>query len=446
MKRVLIIGADFSPSSLPPATRIRFFARHLPQFGWEPVVLSTQPSYYESQVDIENERLLPNGLQVVRTRALPTALMRKIGIGDLGLRTVAHHWRALCRLRKEKKIDLIFIPVPPSIPMVLGRLANLRFGIPYVVDYIDPWVTDYYWTLPRKQRPPKWWLSYALSRCLEPFALRRARHITGVSQGTTDQVVSRYSWLSPADATAIPYGAEAGDFDYLRQHPRQNPIFDAQDGKIHICSVGAYVESMEQTLRAFFAAFRRVRERSRSQFENVVLHFIGTTYSTNGSDPFRVTAVARDCGAEAWIREHPQRVSYLDSLQIMLDSQALILLGSSEPHYTASKVFPYILAERPLLTIFHEDSSVSTILNEVSAGRTVRFKEKQNPAELVNEISHHLAEMVGEMLSGDWSPSIRWEAFDPYTTNALAGRLAATFDKAVAQEVVGVSSFRAISS
>src|SRR6266550_264223 len=112
MKRVVIIGADFAPSSLPPATRIRFFAKHLPEFGWEPIVLTTSPEYYESATDPENEQLLPDSLEVIRTRALPTSLMRKLGVGDIGMRTIAHHWRALSRLHKEKKIDLIFIPVP----------------------------------------------------------------------------------------------------------------------------------------------------------------------------------------------------------------------------------------------------------------------------------------------------------------------------------------------
>lgn len=427
MKRVVIIGADFSPSSLPPATRIRFFAKHLPQFGWEPIVLTTESKYYESMTDPENEQLLPDGLEVVRTRALPTRLMRKFGVGDIGMRTIGHHWRALSRLHKEKKIDLIFIPVPPAVPMVLGRLANMRFGIPYVVDYIDPWVTEYYWQLPRKQRPPKWLMSYALSRCLEPFALRRAKHITGVSRGTTDQVVSRYKWLAATDATEIPYGAEADDFDYLRQHPRQNAIFDSKDGKLHVCYVGAYVESMEQTLRALFAAFRQGLERSPSVFEKVVLHFIGTTYSTNGSDPFRVTAVARDCGVEKWTCEHPQRVPYLDSLQIMLDADALILLGSAEPHYTASKVFPYVLARRPLLAVFHEDSSVITILREVNAGQVVSFNVTETPGDRANEISVRLEEMLVE----NYDPQVRWEAFESYTTRAMAGRLAKTFDAAV---------------
>ena len=43
MKRVVMVAPDFSPSSLPPALRVRFFATHLPSFGWEPIILSVDP-------------------------------------------------------------------------------------------------------------------------------------------------------------------------------------------------------------------------------------------------------------------------------------------------------------------------------------------------------------------------------------------------------------------
>jgi hypothetical protein len=62
VRRVLIIGPDFTPSSHPPALRIRFFSQHLREFGWEPIVLTTNPRYYESIVDAENEKLLPPDL------------------------------------------------------------------------------------------------------------------------------------------------------------------------------------------------------------------------------------------------------------------------------------------------------------------------------------------------------------------------------------------------
>lgn len=427
LKRVLIIGADFAPSSLPPATRIRFFATHLDEFGWRPVVLTTDSRYYESLVDPENEKLVPSSLEVVRTRALPAGLTRTIGVGDIGMRSLWHHWRALARIIKEKAIDLIFIPVPPPVSMILGRLANMRFGIPYVVDFIDPWVSNHYWKLPKKQRPKKWLMTYALWRCLEPFALKQVRHITGVSSGTTDQIVNRYSWLSTENATEIPYGVEAADFEYLRKNPRENKIFDKEDGYLHVSYIGAYTDPMKQTLCALFAAFRQGLAQNPQLFEKMRLHFVGTTYSTNGIDPFRVTKVARECKVDEWVSEHPQRIPYLDSLKTVLDSHALVLLGSDEPHYTASKVFPYILAGRPLLAIFHESSSVVSILRETGAGRVITFDSSRGASEFVKEILGNLEGMFSEVSE----PQVNWDAFEAYTTKAMAARLARAFDRAL---------------
>src|ERR1700730_2121628 len=107
-KTVVIVGPDFTPSSYPPALRIRFFAQHLREFGWEPIVLATDPRYYEWSVDPENEKLLPADLEVIRTRALPAKLTRKIGVGDLGIRSLWYHWRTLSRLCRQRKVGLIF--------------------------------------------------------------------------------------------------------------------------------------------------------------------------------------------------------------------------------------------------------------------------------------------------------------------------------------------------
>src|SRR5271169_3573321 len=98
MKRVAIVGADFAPSSLPPALRIRFFVTHLREFGWEPTVITTDSSHYETALDPEIEELLPEGLRVIRTPALSRRWTRLIGVGDLGMRSMWHHWRVLRHL------------------------------------------------------------------------------------------------------------------------------------------------------------------------------------------------------------------------------------------------------------------------------------------------------------------------------------------------------------
>lgn len=431
MKKVLIIGADFAPSSLPPATRIRFFAKHLPEFGWEPIVLTVEPEYYDWTVDAGNLKLLSGSLEVVRTGAWRSSWTRRIGIGDVGIRSLWHHWQTLKRLCRETRIDMVFIPVPPYMSMVLGRLAHEKFGIPYVIDYIDPWVTEYYWSLPRKQRPPKWPLAYAISRLFEPYALRRVSHITGVSQGTTDSVVNRYAQLGERDATEIPYGAEADDFEYLRLQPRANPIFDPTDGLLHLSCVGACIPSMHATVRALFAAVRLGHERNQQLFRRLRLHFVGTSYAANGSAPHNVLALAREAGLEAYVTEQASRVSYLDSLQVMIDSHGLLLVGSDEPHYTASKIFPYILSRNALLTVFHEESSVVTILKETKAGEAVTFSSDTPQWTKIDEIADELESLL--KLPPGFEPPTNWTTFERYTTRAMAGRLAASFEHAISK-------------
>jgi hypothetical protein len=414
---------------LPPATRVRFFAKHLPQFGWRPIVLTTKPEYYEWPVDEENDRLLPDRLEVIRTKALPPRWTRKVGIGDLGLRTLWHHWQAIKLLCREREIDLIFIPVPPSVPMVLGRMAYGKFGIPYVIDYIDPWVTGSYKNVPRKQRPPKWRFAYALARMLEPYALKHVGHITGVSKGTTDSVIQRYKWLNEGDATEIPYGGEADDFEYLRQQPRGNPIFDRADGLMHMSCVGACIPAMHATVRALFQAFRLGLEEFPQRFCRLRLHFVGTSYAPTKNGPEEIAKLAREAGIADYVEEHRIRIPYLESLQVMLDSDALFLVGSDASHYTASKVFPYILARRSLLAIFNEQSSVAQILRETGAGEVITFGPKQDPSEKVMEIKEQLDRFTTK--SESYRPQTRWHDFEKYTTSAMSSRLADCLNAAI---------------
>jgi hypothetical protein len=428
-KTVLIVGADFTPSSYPPALRIRFFAQHLREFGWEPIVLTTDPRYYEWPVDPENEKLLPTDLEVIRTRAFPAKLTRKIGVGDLGIRSLWYHWRALSCLCRQRKVDLIFIPVPPNPTMVLGRLAHARFRTPYVIDYIDPVVTDYYWKLPRSERPPKYEMAYALARLMEPYALKHVSQIVGVDTSYTAGAFSRYGFLAGVEATGIPYGGEPADFKYLSEHPRSNRFFDKNDGLLHISYVGRGGVDVLPVLRAVFEAIKLGLHRAPEIFNRLRLHFVGTTYAPDAADRYQVLPAARDAGIDSLVEEHPARVPYLDAIQILLDSHALLVLGSDSAHYTASKVFPYILANKPLVAVFHEESSVVKIFRETQAGHVVTFGAGCSLGEKTEEIVELLQQTLS--LPRGSRPPILWEAFERYTTRAMTSQLAHVFDKAI---------------
>jgi hypothetical protein len=299
-----------------------------------------------------------------------------------------------------------------------------------VIDYIDPVVTDYYWKRPRLQRPPKYAMAYALARLMEPFALKHVSQLVGVDTSYTAGAFARYNWLAGVEATGIPYGGEPEDFQYLRQHPRANRFFDKNDGRLHVSYVGRGGVDILPALRAVFQAIKLGLQRAPEIFNRLRLHFVGTTYAHHAACQYQMLPAAKDADLESLVDEHPERVPYLDAMQILLDSHALLVLGSESAHYTASKIFPYILADRPLLAIFHEESSVVRILEETQAGNVVTFGSSCSIEKKIEEIAKLLQQTLS--LPRGSTPPTRWEAFEPYTARAMTSRLAQVFDKAFA--------------
>jgi hypothetical protein len=428
-RTVLIIAPDFTPSSYPPALRARFFAQHLREFGWDPIVLTTQPENYEWSVDPENQKLLDHSVEVIRTGAWSTKWTRKLGFGDLSLRTLWPHWSALNRICRQRRIDLILISVPPNWTIALGRLAHMRFGIPYILDYNDPIVTDYYWTIPRSERPPKWMLVYAMYRFLEPFALKKVDQLIGVDDSYMAGLFKNYQWLQGISATAVAFGVEPQDFEYVRQHPRPNPFFSRADGLFHMAYVGRGGGDMVPALRALFTALQQGREKAPELYERLRMHFIGTTYAPNAAGKYQVLPLARECGVEEMVEESPARVQHLDAIQILLDADALIVLGSEAPHYTASKLFPYILAAKPLLAVFHEESSAVKLLEETCAGKAITFSRTRPPLSTVGDIERGLQALL--TASEGTYPPTDWTKFEAFTARAVTARLANILDRTV---------------
>ena len=310
----------------------------------------------------------------------------------------------------------------------MGRLAHARFAIPYIIDYIDPYVSEYYWKLPRAQRPPKHALAYYSARVMEPFALKRVAAVVGVDHSYTADLFARHKWLQ-VEAVSIPYGGEPADFDYVRQHPRANPIFDPGDGFLHVSYVGRGGPDMLPSLRAVFEAIRAGLKRWPDLFRRLRAHFVGTTYAPEAQIQYQVLPLVRELNLEPYVNEHPERVPYLTAMQIMLDSHALLAVGSEAAHYTASKIFPIILAARPLLAVFHEKSSAVTILKETNAGAVVTFGDRRPVLATTDEIAEHLRNVLA--LPPGSRPATKWEAFELYTARAMTARLAAVFDKSV---------------
>ena len=369
MRRVLMVSPHFPPDTSAGAHRVRLLAPHLRRHGWDPTVVTVDPRDYEGRLDPELGELVPVDLRVVRVRALPVGLLRTLGVGDLGLRGLPGLRRTCRCLLGAERYHALFITVYPTYPALLGPALKRCYGVPFVLDYQDPWVGAWGREVGggRDGRPDfKSRLTRARALRLEPRVLRAADAVTAVSEETYAGLRRRYGTLVPKVCAAIPLGGEPADFDRIRQEPKDNPYFDPKDGQVHVCYVGTLLPLGFETLRAVLRAAALLRERRPELYSRLRLHFFGTSNRTAPDAPARVLPVAGELGVADRVTEIAPRIGYLDALRVQTQAGAILMMGSSERHYTASKLYPGLLAERPILAVYHEASSVVEILGRAA--------------------------------------------------------------------------------
>jgi hypothetical protein len=103
----------------------------------------------------------------------------------------------------------------------------------------------------------------------------------------------------------------------------------------------------------------------------------------------------------------------------------VLLIGSDEPHYTASKIYPGLMCGRPFLSVFHCASSAHEILSTSGGGRAFAF---QTPDEL-SALEIPLAEALRTLvLAPDSLGIVNPTTYAPYEASATSRRFADIFD------------------
>jgi glycosyltransferase involved in cell wall biosynthesis len=434
MRRVLMVSPHFPPDSSAASHRVRLLAPHLAETGWSPTVVTLERSAYEGRLDPGLEALVPASLRVVRAHAWRAGVTRRVGLGDLGLRAFTG-LRSTCRtLMAREQFDALFITVYPVYPALLGVSLKSAFRVPFVLDYQDPWVGAWGLSVGGGPGNAPDWKSRASRRVgtwLEPKAVNAADAIVAVSQGTIDGIVERIPAAARLLHGVIPLGFEPGDFEALRTRPEVARRFDAGDGLVHVCYVGTVLPTGAGTVRLLLRGLARARQDDPAA-SRLRLHFIGTSNQSE-SNVHRVLPIANECGVADAVTETPGRLDYVDALRALVDASAILLLGSSERHYTASKLFPALLAKRPILALFNEASSVVSILRAAGSEPSVRiltYGDGEAGDDRVSEVACHLRALATPLTYSEGDVSL--DRIADVSARQLAHQLAAVFDRVAA--------------
>src|SRR5688500_3483061 len=207
MKRLLMVAFHFPPlAGSSGIQRTLSFARHLPWYGWEPLILSAHPRAYERISGALLKDVHPATI-VERAFALDSARHLSVLRRYPGFAARPDRWltwwlgavpKGLAMIRKYRP-DAIWSTYPIATAHAIGHTLHRLSGLPWVADFRDPMAQDGY------PADPKTWKSFEK---IERRTVHNAVSCVFVTSGAARMYRERYAELPETRFTVIENGYE----------------------------------------------------------------------------------------------------------------------------------------------------------------------------------------------------------------------------------------------
>src|SRR5664279_4556735 len=358
-KIVFIPAPFFPPSAMPPSQRIRLLVRHLHEFGWKPVIFTVDPYYREDIPDPWMLEIAGTEYEKIEVKTWDQRKTRKFGLGDLGIRMSLNLIRAMLKQAKKERPALILYPVPPWYMMVMAPFIKRKTGIPYIIDYIDPWI------YPTAHRDIKALMSRGIATLMEGRSVKKSDAIIAVSQGILEELKNRYPSIASIPLVAIPYGVEVSDYDAIH-------VLKKDDSRILVRYTGAISENMIVVVDSLLKAFKKVRELLPLQ-----VIFTGTSYAGIGRTKPVLSELISANDVADFVTENPARVGYRQALEMSKQADVQLLVGDTTPYYAASKMMGLVASGKPFFAWVHFESFPAQFLEELKYPHRVFYRPEE---------------------------------------------------------------------
>ncbi len=423
MKKVLIISYYWPPSGGIGVHRCLKFAKYFRDFGWEPVVyapLNAQYPYF----DETNFKDVPEGITIIRRKIFePFDLFKKISgrektdsanpvyVRDRKLKAIDKFaiwlrgnffipdarcfWikpsvRFLKKYLKENPVDAIFTDGPPHTNTVIGCRLSKKTGIPWLMDFQDPWTqVDYYKMLKIGKIADK------IHRKLEQEAFRTAAKTTIVSPTWRKDLES----IGAKNVDVIYWGYDEDDFINL------NPVPDEKFTIIHAGQLG-----FDRFPKTFIDVLSDMIITDKKFAEDLSIKFLGTV-------DYDISKYIIEKGLEKNYLP-PQIVPRPQALQQTFNSHLLLLplnIAENSKGRIPGKLFENLRSGRPILCLGPTDSDVANIIETSNAGKTFEYDD-------FNGIKNYVSEVYSKFLNGN--NSVQVKDIDCYNVKNLTQKLA----------------------
>ena len=424
MKKVLIITYYWPPAGGPGVQRVVKYSKYLPEFGWDPIILTVQnptsPAVDESLIDPRISKLT-----VYKTKsAEPFNWYRKL-TGKRKNETIAKNiiakksdekmmekfariiranffipdarvgWipsivkEGLEIIRKEKP-KLIFSTSPPhSLQLGAKKLAK-KSGLKWIADFRDPW-SEAYW----ETDIDKMSLIKGINLRLEKSVLTAADRVTTVSEGMVELFSSKVS----------------NNYQHLYNGFEEINTEIMNTEKFEIFFLGNL--SKAQSPQTFFEAINLLPEKMKSQ---LAVTFIGKVFD----EYLELIDQVQDIQIN--VKDY---MPYKEMMNYVKKAGMLLLIfhkTSYTKSYMTAKIFDYLALRKPILGLGQVQSTGQDVLDETGSGKLFAYGDIEN-------ISKYIAEEFEQWRKKHYVLLDPNKALDKYSTVENVKKLATIFEE-----------------
>ena len=382
MKEVLFITYYWPPSGKASLHWPLKIIKHLPSFGWLPLILTVEEDTF-SEKDDTFKYEIPNEVKVIRAKSYePFDVYKKLIGKTKGEKLVASEtiskknksfthrlsiwirmnlfipdarvgWyfpalKSGTNLLDKEKVDAIVSVGPPHTTHLVGKKLAEKFNIPHVPVFIDPW-TDiaYYKDFTRNL------ITRRIDNLLEKSVLENSKAIVFVTKTMREDYEKKYP-LIKNKTNVLYWGYSEEDFSLP---PNPLPKEGATEVLLHSGNIFDY-----QNPKLFWSTLKNEIDKGRK----LKIKFIGTVAP-------QIKQSILDAGIDSFT-EYKGFLPYKEMLQEMFNADYL-LVCATEPRHVPGKLFEYLRAGKPIVAFGNDNKEVKEILSDANAGMMFSYDE-----------------------------------------------------------------------
>lgn len=382
MKNLLVIAYYFPPSGGPGVQRVLKNIKYLPEFGWNPIVLTVSNGSFPAR-DESLLKQIPEGIIVKRTHiyepydiylkfmgkpknsAIDVNTIKKddqkltfkekvaefiratFFIPDARIGWLISAKPAVRELIEKYDIKAIYSSSPPYTCSIIAQYAKRKYNLPWVAGFRDPW-TGFI------SSPKRWFIPRAIDKAKEHSVFKESDKIEVAWKGIIADARNKYPNIPEDKFFHAPNGYDSSDF----------PKVDAQkNAKFTVTYTGSMYGRRNPT--AFFQAVEKLIHEKKIEKEKLHFRFVGRF----GSEIEEVFQKGKLCD----IIEQIGYVPHEKSIEYLMRSDLLLLIvdeSKESNEIVPGKVYEYIGVQKPVLAIAPEDSAIKQLIDETEAGGT----------------------------------------------------------------------------